>query len=65
MDSECYIEYVLRTGLVPFIENFFPEGHRCIQEIDPKHGSKRAKDFMAGNGINWFSSWPSGETFYR
>ena len=65
MDSEFYVECVLRTGLVPFIEIFFPEGHRFIQDNDPKHRSKRAKDFMAGNGVNWFSSWPSGETFYR
>lgn len=64
MDSEFYVESVLRTGLLPFIQNFFPSGHRFIQDNDPKHRSKRAKTFMEENGINWFSTWPSGKYLF-
>ena len=64
MDSEFYVEYILKCGLLPFISNFFPDGHRFIQDNDPKHRSKRAKGFMTEHGINWFSSWPSGMFIY-
>ena len=59
MNSDFYIENVLRVGLVPFLE-FFPEGHRFVQDNDPKHRSKRTQAFMKENDINWVSTWPSG-----
>ena len=37
---------------------------QIIQDNDPKHRSKRAKEFMETNGINWFSTGPSG-IFFR
>ena len=46
MDSEFYVETVLRLGLLPFIYNFFPDRHRFIQDNDPKHRSRRTKQFM-------------------
>ena len=63
MDSVFYVEGCLKEGLLPFVNNFFPGGHRFIQDNDPKHRSKISKQFMAENGINWFSAWPSGTGF--
>ena len=39
------LEEILRAGLLPFIEEYFPEGHRLYQHNDPKHTSERIEDF--------------------
>ena len=31
---------VYEAGLVPFIQQQFPDGHRLYQDNDPKHSSK-------------------------
>ena len=55
MNSDFYIENVLPVGLMPFLE-FFPDGHRFIQDNDPKQRSKRTQAFMTESGINWVST---------
>ena len=52
------LEEILRAGLLPFIEEYFPEGHRLYQDNDPKHTSERVEDFFEENGVNWWASPP-------
>lgn len=55
MDAEFYCK-ILDEFLVPFIQNVYPHNHRFMQHNDPKHTSRRAKNFFAEKGINW---WPT------
>ena len=55
MDAPLYIE-ILRETLIPFLHKAYPEGHRFMQDNDPKHTSKAAKSFIAENRINWWQT---------
>ena len=55
MDAVLYVD-ILRTTLLPFIAQKYPEGHRFMQDNDPKHTSVLAKDFFTANGINWWKT---------
>ena len=57
MNAELYVE-ILRATLVPFITEKYAEGHRFMQDNDPKHTSRLATDFFAANGINWWKTVP-------
>ena len=57
MDAAFYIR-ILESNLVPFISAHFPSGHRFIQDNDPKHASRTAKDFFAARSINWWKAPP-------
>ena len=57
MDANLYTE-ILRTTLLPFIASKFPRGHCFMQDNDPKHVSRLAKDFFQDNGINWWRTPP-------
>ena len=37
---------VYEAGLVPFIQERFPDGHRLYQDNDPKHSSKYIEEFL-------------------
>ena len=63
MDGTFYTDVILRETLLPYIKAAFPGGHKLIQDNDPKHRSKKAKEFMETNGINLLSTWPSGIFF--
>lgn len=50
-----HLETVLEVGLLPFIRERFPTGHRLQHDNDPKHASERIETFFQENNINW---WP-------
>lgn len=49
---------------MPFIEKTFGPNHRFQQDNDPKHTSRRAKEFMEDHGINWWNVWPAGKLIF-
>ena len=53
MDAEFYVN-ILRVGLLPFIQSQYPDHHQFQQDNDPKHTSRKAKEFFDDNGINWW-----------
>ena len=50
-----HLETVLEVGLLPFIRERFPTGHRLQHDNDPKHASERIEFFFQENDVNW---WP-------
>ena len=57
MDRFLYI-HILDSTLLPFLRRAYPNGHRLIQDNDPKHTSKAAKNWMEGNEVNWYPTPP-------
>ena len=41
---------VYEAGLVPFIQERFPDSHRLCQDNDPKHSSKYIERFLKEKG---------------
>ena len=56
MDAKFYCEEILTKRLNPFIDDVFPEGHRFMQDNDPKHTSKLAKETFEKLNINWWKT---------
>ena len=52
------MDAVLFTDILVFINKTFPDGHRFMQDNDPKHTSRLAKNFMEDRGINWWLHTP-------
>lgn len=57
MNAERF-KRILEAGLIPFINDLFPTGHRLYQDNDPKHTSKCISDFFEERGINWWATPP-------
>ena len=57
MNADMYIEILSHT-LVPFLERVYPDRHRFMQDNDPKHTSRKAREFFAANNINWWRTPP-------
>ena len=55
MNAPLFIE-ILKNSLLPFIREVYPDGHRFVQDNDPKHCSLAARKFYEENGIMW---WPT------
>lgn len=47
---------VLEAGLLPFIRDHYPTGHRLQQDNDPKHASQYIARFFEEHDVNW---WPT------
>ena len=50
------LKQIFEAGLLPFIQEVYPDSHRLYQDNDPKHWSEYIADFFEENGIVW---WPS------
>ena len=57
MDAERLVT-VFEAGLLPFLRDRYPDGHRLQQDNDPKHASKRIEDFFELHGVNWWATPP-------
>ena len=57
MDANLYVD-VLRSTLLPFIAEKYAEGHRFMQDNDPKHTSRLATSFLIENNVNWWRTAP-------
>ena len=51
MNSTRYCS-ILENGLVPFLKEIFPDGHRFQQDNDPKHCSNFTKEFLEKEDVN-------------
>ena len=47
---------ILEKTLLPFLKEVFPDGHRLMQDNDPKHTSKCGQVFLNENNINWWKT---------
>ena len=43
---------------MPFLESVYPNGHRFMQDNDPKHTSICARTFFENHNINWWRTPP-------
>ena len=50
---------ILDVGLVQFLSDRYPDGHRFQQDNDLKHTSRYAQDYYSRKGINWWKTPPS------
>ena len=57
MNKEFYVQ-ILETSLLPFLQSTYPDGHRFMQDNDPKHVSRYARMWMAENGVVWWKTPP-------
>ena len=59
MDAPLYYE-ILQKTLLPFLQEKFPlpTTHCFMQDNDPKHCSRAAKQFYSNAGINWWRTPP-------
>ena len=55
MDRFLYVD-ILGSTLMPFMHEVFPNGHRFMQDNDPKHTSKYGKAFLETNNIQWMKT---------
>ena len=55
MDAVLFVDILDKT-LVPFIERVYPEGHKFMQDNDPKHTANMAKEWMGSKSINWWKT---------
>ena len=47
------LKLILGAGLLPFIQEKFPDGHKLFQDQDPKHASNAIEEFFERNNVEW------------
>ncbi len=58
MNAELYVQ-ILQLTLIPTLQRAqYREGHRFMQDNDPKHTSRAAQKFFEESGINWWRTPP-------
>ena len=55
---------IYENSLLPFVKSAFPDGHRFMQDNDPKHCSNLAKNFLKDHNINWWKTPPESPDMY-
>ena len=55
MNAPLYID-ILEWTLLPFIREAYPDGHRFMQDNDPKRTPRAAAAFMEAEGIRWWKT---------
>lgn len=55
MTAEGYVS-IIQAGLLPFLQSTYPNGHRLMQDNDPKHTANLTEEFMASNSVNWWKT---------
>ena len=55
MNAVLFVDILDKT-LVPFIERVYPEGHKFMQDNDPKNTSVMAREWMEEKSINWWKT---------
>ena len=56
--NTTHLSTVYEAGLLPFIQERFPDGRRLYQDNDPKHASKYIEKFLEERGVNWWCTPP-------
>ena len=55
MTATRYVK-ILEAALLPFLKKNYPDGHRYMQDNDPKHTSLYAREWYKDNGVNWWKT---------
>ena len=55
MDAPFYLK-ILENLLTPFIQETFPQRYQFMQDHDPKHSSRLAKEYMEEQSVNWWKT---------
>ena len=53
MNAPLFVQ-ILDQTLLPFLREVYPDGHRFMQDNDPKHTSKLAQRFLEEENVNWW-----------
>jgi len=57
MNAPLYTN-ILDATLLSFIAKHYPDGHRFMQDNDPKHTSRHAREHLDNNNVNWWKTPP-------
>ena len=55
MKAELFID-ILDKMLLSFIDEVYPNGHKLMQDNDPKHMSVMAKQWLVDKSVNWWKT---------
>ena len=55
MKADLFIEILDKT-LLPFINGVYADGHKFMQDNDPKHAANKTKDWLQEHSINWWKT---------
>lgn len=55
MNADGY-KHILQQALLPFLNQIYADGHRLMQDNDPKHTSKKVQEFFEEEGVNWWKT---------